>query len=147
MARQKMVDGVVRNYTPEEEAAADANEAANKPTAAKICAAVDRLAKDKRNAVVSNISAAEMASWPIKRAEALAFTVSGLATDAPTLNIEAAARGITLAALVAKVLAKAALFTTLEAQIAGTCGKHQDAVALLPLTDIAAYDITTGWPA
>lgn len=107
---------------------------------------VDALAKTKRDNIVANISAAEMASWPIKRAEALLFSSSGLAADAPVLSIEAQARGITLASLVAKVLTKAAFFADLEAKIAGACGKHQDVIAALPLADVAAYDITAGWP-
>lgn len=110
----------------------------------------DRLAKAKRDAVVANISAAEMASWPIKRAEAKAYQAAGAAAtdaDAPNLAIEATARGITTATLVTKVLAKSAMLSQLEAGIAGINGKHNDAIASLTTSDaVEAYDITAGWP-
>lgn len=119
-------------------------------------AAADALAAAKRNAVVAGISPAEMASWTIKRAEALAYQAKGASAtnaDAPNLAAEAAARNITTAALVTKVLNKAAALAALEAAIAGNCGKHTDAIdalAAAPGTSaaqIAAYDISTGWPA
>jgi predicted P-loop ATPase len=112
-----------------------------------VCKAIEALATAKRNLVVAPYSPGEMASWPIKRAEALAYQASGNAADAPNLSNEATARGITLAALVAKVLADAARFAGVESAIAGTSGKHRDAVrALATHADIMAYDYTTGWP-
>lgn len=116
---------------------------------ASIQTRIDVMAKAKRDSVVAAISAAEMASWSIKRGEAMAYQAAGAAAtdaDAPNLVIEATARGITTAALVAKVLVKTAVLSTLEAQIAGTCGKHQDAIAALSIDLVATYDITTGWP-
>lgn len=108
---------------------------------------IEALATSKRNAVVAPFSPGEMASWPIKRAEALAYQASGNAADAPNLNNEASARGITLAALAGKVLVDAARFAGVESAIAGTSGKHRDAVrALTTHADIMAYDYTTGWP-
>lgn len=116
---------------------------------------VDLLAKKKRDAVVADISAAEMASWPIKRAEALAYRAAGQAAtdaDAPNLAAEAQARATTPAALVDKVLAKSATLSALEAAIAGACGKHQDALTALAadqnatVASLEAYDISTGWP-
>lgn len=118
-------------------------------------AAVDALAAAKRNAVVAGISPAEMASWPIKRAEALAYQAAGAgATDAaaPNLAAEALARNVTTADLVAKVLNKATALAALEASIAGVAGKHCDALdtlAAAPATtaaQVAAYDISVGWP-
>ena len=112
-----------------------------------VCRQIDVLATAKRNLVVAPYSPGEMASWPIKRAEALAYQASGNAADAPNLGNEATARCITLAALVAKVLADAARFAGVESAIAGTSGKHRDAVsALTTHADIMAYDYTTGWP-
>ena len=111
------------------------------------CADVDRLAKAKRDAVVADVSAAEMASWPIKRSEALAWQASGLDTDAPKLAREATARKITLADLVAKVLAKADRLAALEADIAGHCGYLQDQIrAAADQAAIEAIDINAGWP-
>lgn len=116
-------------------------------TRAARLADVDRLAKGKRDTIVADISAAEMASWPIKRAEALAYEESGLDADAPNLAAEASARQVTLADLVAKVLAKADQLAGLEAQIAGHCGYLQDQIrAAADVAAIEAIDITAGWP-
>lgn len=108
---------------------------------------VDSLAARKRTTAVQGVSPCEMSSWPIKRAEAVAYAASKNAADAPNLAAEAAARGITLDALVAKVLAKAAALLALEAQIAGAAGKHGDAIMALQSTaDVEAYDFSGGWP-
>lgn len=112
--------------------------------------AVDILARDKRNSIVADISPAEMASWPIKRAEALAYQSSGLDSDAPNLVVEAAARETTLADLVAKVLSKAEQLAYIEAQIAGHAGKLQDQLRAVDDGDMVALDaidIEAGWPA
>lgn len=109
--------------------------------------AVDILARDKRNSIVADISPAEMASWPIKRAEAMAYQASGLESDAPNLAVEAEARETTLADLVAKVLAKAAQISYIEAQIAGYAGKLQDQInAAEDEQALELIDITVGWP-
>ncbi len=112
-----------------------------------VCRQIEALATAKRSMVIAGFSPGEMASWPIKRAEALAYQASGNAADAPNLSNEATARGITLAALVAKVLADAERFAGIEAAIAGTSGRHRDAVRTLTThADIAAYDYSVGWP-
>lgn len=108
-------------------------------------AAVDRLAKAKRDAIVANISPAEMASWTIKRGEALAY--NGTDASAKNLAAEATARGISTADLVVKVTTKAAQLSALEAGIAGVAGKHCDTIdTLTSEAEVLAYDITTGWP-
>lgn len=110
-------------------------------------AAVDRLAKSKFDSVVANTSAAEMAAWPILRTEAAAYQVSGLDADAPNIAQEALDRGISTAALVSKVLNKAALFSSLKSGISGAEGKHCDTIdTLTSEAEVLAYDITTGWP-
>lgn len=110
-------------------------------------AEVDSVAKEKRDSVVVNTSPGEMASWPIKRAEALAWQSSSSDTDAPNLLREATARQIPLADLVSKVLAKAAQLSSLEADIAGHCGYLQDQLrAATDSTSLYAIDITAGWP-
>lgn len=115
--------------------------------AAVVCRQVEALATAKRNAVVAVYSPGEMASWPIKRAEALAYQASGNAGDAPNLGSEASARGVALAVLVGKVLADAARFAGIEAAIAGTSGRHRDAIrALTTHEQIMAYDFAAGWP-
>jgi len=107
----------------------------------------DALAAAKRNSVVGGTSPAEMASWPIKLAEAVKFAASSDPADAPYLGVEAAARGITLEELVAKVQTNGAMLAGLEAQIAGINGKHRDALATMTVsTDVLAYDITAGYP-
>lgn len=116
---------------------------------AEIIAEADRLAKQKRDAVTASISAAEMASWPIKRSEAIAYSASANPADAPNLALEAKARGIALGALVAKVQVKTAQLSTLEAAIAGRCGAIQDATnAAATSAGLAAIEsgINAGWP-
>ena len=110
-------------------------------------AKVEALATAKRNAVVAPYSPGEMASWPIKRAEALAYQASGNSADAPNLSVEASARGMALSTLVGKVLQDAARFAGIEAAIAGTSGRHRDAIkAMTTHEQIMAYDYTTDWP-
>lgn len=115
---------------------------------ANACVAkIEALATAKRNTVVAPYSPGEMASWPIKLAEALAYQASGNSADAPNLSVEASARGMALSTLVQKVIADAQRFSAIEAAIAGTSGRHRDAVkALTSHAQIMAYDYTTGWP-
>lgn len=104
-------------------------------------------AKMLRDKVIRTISAGEMASWPIKLSEAAKYALTGQDADAPMLAAEAAARGITLAALVAKVGENATTFAGLEAAIAGIDGAHRDAIkACATFEAVAAYDFSTGWP-
>jgi hypothetical protein len=107
----------------------------------------DRLAASIRDAVVAGTSAAEMASWAIKLAEAKKFAASEDPADAPCLVAEAGFREITVAALVDKVQANGVVLAGLEAQIAGINGKHRDALAAMTdVADVVAYDITAGYP-
>jgi len=111
--------------------------------AAKL-AAIEAHAAGLRQAVVGQTSPAEMASWAIKRTEALALSSGG---DAPMLKAEAEARGVPLAALADKVLEKAALFASAEAAISGAAGRHADAVKRLDTAEaIVDYDYLAGWP-
>ena len=110
-----------------------------------MCTLVEQMAKAKRDSVIAAFSAGEMTSWPIKRDEAKAY--DGTDASAPMLAIEAQARLITTAALVAKVSAKAAALSQLEAQIAGVSGRHCDAIKALQTFDaVADYDYSGGWP-
>jgi hypothetical protein len=110
-------------------------------------AAVDELAAGQRARAVARASPAEMASWTLKLQEAKAWLASQDDADAPMLALEAQARGATLAVLVSKVIAKAQAYRRAEAAIAGAAGRHRDAVAALQtIGDVAAYDITAGWP-
>ena len=111
------------------------------------CAYVDKLATDKRNKVIAPYSPGEMAAWPIKRVEALAYQSSGNPSDAPNLSAEAASRGMSLQTLVTKVLNDAARFSWIEAHIAGTSGRHRDAIRLCQThEEIMNYNYNTGWP-
>lgn len=113
----------------------------------EVCAEIEAFAAELRNKHVANISPAEMASWSIKLSEAAAFAASGDPESAPLLSIEATARGCTLAELIAKVNGNATGLAALEAAIAGTSGKHRDAVrALTTFADVLAYDWHMGWP-
>lgn len=110
-------------------------------------AQVSAHAKTMRDKVIMMISAGEMASWPIKLAEAAKYAQTGQSSDAPMLASEAQARGIELAALVQKVGGNATTFASLESAIAGVDGKHRDAIkALATFDEVSAYDYLTGWP-
>lgn len=105
------------------------------------------IAKSLRDKVISGISAGEMAGWPIKLSEARAFVADPTGAQTPMLAAEAAARGVTVAELVSKVGGNSARFAALEAAIGGTDGSHRDALAKLStFDDVAAYDLTAGWP-
>jgi hypothetical protein len=105
------------------------------------------IAKSLRDKVVAAISPGEMASWPIKRDEALRYSQTGNAADAPLLSMEAQARGITLAAMMTRVASNAASFAAAEAAIGGADGRHRDAIdKLLRFEDVADYNLNTGWP-
>jgi hypothetical protein len=111
-----------------------------------LSAKADAIAKKMRDTLVANVSPAEMASWSIKRAEAIAYNASKAVADAPSLSAEATARGVGLDDLVAKVLAKAQQLSLLEAQISGVQGKHNDMIALITtMTGLQAYDVDAGW--
>ena len=88
--------------------------------------AIDARARADRDAIVAGTSPAEMASWPIKRQEALAYTASGDPADAPMLSAEAAARRIALDALVTIVANKSLALGGAEAAIAGKYGRLSD---------------------
>lgn len=110
-------------------------------------AKVDAHAKELFDRAVSGISAAEMAGWPILRAEAKLYALTGSEADCPAIAFEAQMRGVTVSALAAKVQANTVKFDALRAAIAGASGKHRDAIAALALFEaVLAYDYTTGWP-
>ena len=126
------VQAIIDSYTLDQAKAHKANE-------------VLALAKQLRDKAVRAISTGEMASWPIKLAEAAKFAAGS--TDCPMLTAEATARGITLAELVAKVGGNAQVFAGLEAVIGGTDGRHRDAIkALTTFDEVAGYDYSAGWP-
>jgi len=107
--------------------------------------AVSAVARAKYDSVTEGISAAEMAGWPILLSEAVAYRAGS--TTHPALDAEAYIRGITVEALVAKVEGNAAAFQAARAAIAGTDGKKRDEIdALTSFDEIAAYDVTGGWP-
>lgn len=105
------------------------------------------IAKGLRDKAISGVSAGEMAGWPIKLAEARAYAADPATAQTPMLAAESAARGVTVADLVAKVGGNSARFAALEAAIGGTDGRHRDALARLTSFEaVADYDLTAGWP-
>jgi hypothetical protein len=94
---------------------------------------IDKFAADKRIKLAGPPSP-EYASWPLKLAEAN----NG---GGPLLQMEADARGVPLAALVERVIGNAAAYEQAEALIAGTAGRHKDAVsALTTIEELRDYD-------
>lgn len=115
---------------------------------AEVSRVVSLHAKKLRDKVVAAISAGEMASWGIKLSEAVKFSTSGDSAQCPMLSAEAAARGVSLASLVAKVGGNGQNFSYLEAAIGGNDGKHRDAIkALTTFDEVLDYDFSAGWPA
>lgn len=115
---------------------------------AQVSADIDLHAKSLRDNVVALISPAEMSSWPIKQAQALAFQKSGDEADAPMLVAEAGYRQVTTAELVDMVLAKAQQLAGLEAMISGECGRRQDILRTLEdieMIDAFAAGVRFGW--
>lgn len=97
-----------------------------------------------RRTFLDPISPYEASSWPLKLAEAKAYTDDA---SAPAVALEAMARGVNTAELVAKILAKAAQLAQLEAVISGTNGRHNDTIkALNSIEDLKAYDWRGGYP-
>ena len=104
-------------------------------------------AKLLRDRVVADISMGELASWPVKLAEAGRFVETGSSANCPMLAGEAAARGVSLAVLVGKVGGNALGFSAIEAAIGGADGKHRDAIKIITsFHDLALYDCSAGWP-
>lgn len=114
---------------------------------AEVCARIAAHATQLRDAAVAGISPGEMAAWPIKRAESAAYVTSGDPANAPLLSAESMARGVSLAVMIDKVDGNAIRLATLEALIAGTDGRHRDAVrSLTTFEAVSAYNWTQGWP-
>lgn len=94
----------------------------------------------------ANVTPAEMAGWPILRAEAIAYNADNTA-PCPAMTEEARSRGCTIAELAAKVTVNTQRFDALRAAIAGNSGSHRDAInALATFADVVAYDYSGGWP-
>lgn len=103
----------------------------------------DAYAAYVRSTFLAPASPYEAASWPLKLAEAQGHGT--LAT--PMLDIEAQARGIATADLVAKIIGKANALAQLEAVISGTNGYHNDTIkALTDIDAVKAYDWRDGYP-
>jgi hypothetical protein len=108
---------------------------------------VNKIAKRLFDAAVANNSRGETAGWSTLRAEMLAYKASGNEADCPWIAMEAADRGISVAALAAKVEGNAARFEVLRAAIAGKSGRHRDNIAALTdVESVLTYDYTTDWP-
>lgn len=113
---------------------------------AEISLKIEAHAAQLREKATAGAATAEMVSWPIKRAEALAYQADPTAPT-PFLSAEATKRGVDVSVIVAKVAANAAVLSALEATIAGNAGRHRDAIKALTTFDgVLAYDWSTGWP-
>ncbi len=108
---------------------------------------IDAHAAELRNKVVQNVSPAEMASWPLKCQEATKYQTTSNPADCPILAKEATLREIPVSDLANLVVAKAQQLMNLEAEIAGTAGKHKSTVRqLATFEEVLAYDWRAGWP-
>jgi hypothetical protein len=94
---------------------------------------IDAYAASKR-IKLAGLPSPELAAWPLKLAEAKAG-------GGAILQLEADVRGITLAALVGKVISNAQAYEQAEAVIAGMAGKQRDIVSgLATREELTAYD-------
>lgn len=110
------------------------------------CDDVYAVAKRLFDLAIADNSRGELAAWPILVQEATAYQANA-AASVPNITAEAQARGCTVADLAQRVLANAAQYQALRAQIAGVSGKHRDAISALTDFDaIADYDYSAGWP-
>lgn len=98
---------------------------------------------------------AEMASWPTKSAQARQYLATLDESVAPLIVAEAQYRQTSVDTIAQRVAANADALEALEAQIAGTAGRHRDlldAIAATPnptsaeVEAIAGYDFSAGWP-
>ena len=107
-----------------------------------------KIAKRLREKVSVGAHQVEVQGWVVKAAEAKAFANDPTDdTKFPMLKREALARGISVTALAAKVVAKRDAMINAEARIEGVRGKHKDAIkALSTIEELDAYNIRTGWP-
>lgn len=115
-----------------------------------IAGQIDDHAQKLRHLATAGSTAEEMASWTIKRAEALLYKSTANPLDAPNLTEEASYRNVTLDKIVDRVLLNASKLSPLESAIAGVAGRHKDAVrdniVLDTFAKKLAYDWSTGWP-
>lgn len=94
---------------------------------------IDAYAAHKRIQLAGKPSP-EYAAWPLKLAEAKAG-------GGPMLQLEADTRGIPVEALISRVISNAQGYEQAEAIIAGSAGKHKDAVdALQTREELVVYD-------
>jgi hypothetical protein len=112
-----------------------------------ICDAIDRYAASLFDLATSGVSPGEMASWSMKAMQASQYLATNNPAVAPLIALEAQFRGESCADIANRILANSAKLVPLEANIAGTAGKHKTAVrAATSFEEAAAYDWHTGWP-
>lgn len=108
-----------------------------------------------RQAAQPFATAEEMASWPIKAAQARAYVSTQDTGEAPIILAEAAARGVSVDDIAARIIANADALEAAEAAIAGNAGRHKDIVRSIAAQEtvgpadvqtIAAYTFADGWP-
>lgn len=98
-------------------------------------------------ALASGYSQYERESWPVQTAEATAYT-AGPQAATPWLDAASAARGIDKAELAARVIAMDTAYRQIHGALTGHRQKLWDQINAAQTTDdIAAIDVTAGWPA
>lgn len=89
---------------------------------------------------------AEMASWPILASEIKAYAISGNVADAPFCAAEAAASGLTIDTIIARVTANTNGFAAYLSAVKGARNVHKAAVAAMQAPAVFDYDWRSGWP-
>lgn len=116
-------------------------------SAEQLLAEISAECQRRLSVLAASYPAGEVASWPAQVKEAEALQADAQA-GAPLLAAIAAARGIPLPELASRVLAKSAAYAAASGAIIGRRQALEDAVgAAQTADDLAAIDITAGWPA
>lgn len=98
-------------------------------------------------ALAAGYSQYERESWPVQSLEAAAY-VADPQTLTPWLDAASAARGIDKTELAARVLAMDTAYRQIHGALTGHRQKLWDQIAAAQTAeDIAAIDVTVGWPA
>ena len=130
MTRYKATRGGQIPFTPEEEAEADAREAAAQLTELDDAKAekqtqIDALFQGQMKVLRGTVLPEEVDTFLVQEREARAWVTDNTA-DIPFVTALAAARGLTIAELVPRILAKADYYTDLSATVMGNKHRLED---------------------
>jgi hypothetical protein len=101
---------------------------------------IKRTFENKSKNLKASYVEGEVDSWPVQRAEALAYSADNTAST-PLLSVIATNRGITVDALVTKVLAKVTSYDTAYGELLGKYRKNVEILNAIDLEDDATWNL------